>query len=111
MLALAAWSGLRWPDVTGQRPAALPRLVYEVLDIHRMMVGDSVRARSLRGIERRLVARAGLLLTSSPGFVRHYFAPHGIGADRVRLVENKPLATGGSLPPPAPLFRKIERAA
>ena len=103
MLALAAGSGLRWPDVTGRRAAAPPRLVYEVLDIHRMMVGDSVRARSLRAVERRLAARAGLLLTSSPGFVRHYFVPHGIGADRVRLVENKPLATEGSIPTPAPL--------
>lgn len=78
-----------------------PRLVYEVLDIHRLMVGDGAKARLMRAAERRLAARADLVLTSSPGFVRHHFAPHGIGG-RVRLVENKVLLPDGAALPPAP---------
>ncbi len=66
-------------------------LVYEVLDIHRMMLGSGVRARAMRAVERAFMRRVGVLVTSSPGFLRAYFTPHGqIGAaTAVRLVENK----------------------
>ncbi len=97
MLAVASRLGRAWPG-------GPPRLAYEVLDIHRMMLGEGARARLMRAAERRLAARAALLLTSSPGFVRNYFEPHGIGAGRLRLVENKVLpATDAPLPPAPPL--------
>ncbi len=95
MLAVAARLGRAWAG-------GPPRLVYEVLDIHRMMLGEGARGRLMRAAERRLAARAALLLTSSPGFVRHYFEPHGIGAGRLRLVENKVLPAADAGPPPAP---------
>src|SRR3954452_10032235 len=49
------------------------RLVYECLDIHRTMLGPGPVSGLLRGLERRLLRGATLLLTSSPAFVREYF--------------------------------------
>jgi GT2 family glycosyltransferase len=85
MLALARRVQTLWP---GQQK---PGLVYEVLDIHRMMLGDGLRARVLRGVERAMARRIGLLLTSSPGFLRSYFTAYGQIAPTspVHLVENK----------------------
>ncbi len=83
--------GLAW-RVQGLWPGgAAPGLVYEVLDIHCMMLGAGGRARVMRAVERRLMRRAGLLVTSSPGFLRAYFMPYRqIGAGTaVKLVENK----------------------
>lgn len=91
MLSLAGPVQRLWPD----RRA---RLVYEVLDIHRLMIGESVAPRLLRAAERRLGRDVDLCLTSSPGFVRNYFAPHCLFEDRIRIVENKAL----DAPPPAP---------
>jgi succinoglycan biosynthesis protein ExoL len=85
MLAIARRVRGLWPG----GPA--PGLAYEVLDIHRMMLGDSARARAMRAVERGLMRRAGLLVTSSQGFLDAYFNPYGqIGAaTAVQLVENK----------------------
>ena len=68
-----------------------PQLVYEVLDIHRMMLGQGLRAKAMRRTERALARDVGVLLTSSPGFVREYFAPNRQLSSRTRihLVENK----------------------
>jgi succinoglycan biosynthesis protein ExoA len=85
MLAVARraqrlWPG--WPE---------PGLAYEVLDIHRMMLGPGLRARAMRAVERRLMRRAGLVLTSSPGFLDPYFRSHGqLGpTTAVQVIENK----------------------
>lgn len=82
MLALAARARRLWPG-----PPV--RVVYEVLDIHRMMLKRGAAGRILRQIERRLGGSASLVLVSSPGFVRNYFEPNGLFGDRLRLVENK----------------------
>ena len=66
-----------------------PAIVYECLDIHRLLLRDDLVGRSLRGLERRLSRDAVLLLTSSPAFVREYFAPFGQSELPVLLVENK----------------------
>ncbi len=73
------------------RGRAKPGLAYEVLDIHRMMLGGSVRARVLRAVERGLTGSVGTLLTSSPGFIRNYFVFHGQIDTKtpVQIVENK----------------------
>jgi succinoglycan biosynthesis protein ExoL len=69
------------------------RLVYECLDIHRLMLGDGAKSRGLRAVERALMARADLLLVSSPAFLEHYFQPmQGVGCDiqiPTYLIENK----------------------
>ncbi|MGA0606729.1 glycosyl transferase family 1 [Phenylobacterium sp. VNQ135] len=86
------------------------RLVYEALDIHRMMVQDTVKGLAMRGIEKALLKRSDLLVVSSPAFVDAYFKPiQGLGDDvhtPVLLVENKVLELGAApsaaLPPPPP---------
>lgn len=86
-----------------------PRLVYEVLDIHRLMLGQGLLSRGLRALERSLTARAALILTSSPGFVRAYFGPIARLSPPVLVVENRsfaprptPVAFVASNAPPAP---------
>jgi len=67
-------------------------VIYEVLDVHRIMVGPSVKARMIRWVEQVLLRRCDLVIVSSPGFVEHYFRPYLAYLPSIRLVENKPLA-------------------
>ena len=94
MLLLAAVARRRF------RPAA--GLVYECLDVHRLMLSPRWPGRILRGLEKLLMRATGLLIVSSPAFVRSYFEPRqGLGAEGGppwRLVENKVFDPG---PPPA----------
>jgi succinoglycan biosynthesis protein ExoL len=81
-----------------------PAIVYESLDIHRLLLGNGAVSATLRTIERRLAADAALLMTSSPAFLREYFEPYGQVSGPVELVENKVLALGGEhqTPPSRP---------
>jgi succinoglycan biosynthesis protein ExoL len=63
-------------------------LVYECLDIHRMLLSNGLRGGLLRSLESRLWRDVDLLLTSSPAFVRNYFTPRRFSSP-IRLVENK----------------------
>lgn len=68
-------------------------LVYECLDVHRLMVGGGPVAVGLRALEKSLLRRVGLLIVSSTAFLSSYFEPRqGLGADidiPVMVVENK----------------------
>ena len=64
-------------------------IVYECLDIHRLLLRDDVIGRAMRGAERRLLDRASLLLTSSPAFIRDYFDARGQGSVPFELLENR----------------------
>ncbi|MBI1403134.1 MAG: hypothetical protein GC147_07975 [Porphyrobacter sp.] len=90
MLVIAAWLA---------RPGQ--RLVYECLDIHRLMLTRSPVGMVLRWIERRLLARTSKVIVSSPAFARDYFrtVQHWDGA--IALVENKVAALPAE-PPRAP---------
>lgn len=70
------------------RRAALGPVVYECLDIHRLMLRRDPLGAGLRALERRLCRGASLLLTSSPAFVREHFGPSGVGLP-VHMVENR----------------------
>jgi succinoglycan biosynthesis protein ExoL len=48
-------------------------IAYECLDIHRLLLRDDMVGKALRGAETRLGRNAGLLITSSPAFIEHYF--------------------------------------
>ena len=85
-----------------QRRAGIPRLVYESLDIHRSLLGSGVASRMLRAVERRLMRRADLLITSSPAFREHYFEPVQHLAMPTLLVENKLLRLAGDAAPDHP---------
>ena len=71
-------------------------LVYECLDVHRLLLSDSMTGRLLRLLERSLMRKARLLIVSSPAFLSRYFAPRqGVGSSwdqPVLVVENKVLA-------------------
>jgi succinoglycan biosynthesis protein ExoL len=71
-----------------RRYAPFATLAYECLDIHRKLLSKNWDGALLRSLESRLWRDVDLLLTSSPAFVRNYFAPRGFAAP-VKLVENK----------------------
>lgn len=66
-------------------------LVYESLDIHRLLLRRDPFGHALRFLERYLARNARLLITSSPAFVHNYFAPRGQVSAPVKLIENKHL--------------------
>ncbi|MFC0013257.1 glycosyl transferase family 1 [Devosia nitrariae] len=86
MLPLAQRLRASWP--------ARPPLVYECLDIHRLLLREDVIGRAMRGTEQHLTRNAALLLTSSPAFLRNYFDIHG--APPAVVVENKVFFEAGA---------------
>jgi succinoglycan biosynthesis protein ExoL len=83
-----------------------PRLVYECLDIHRLMLSRGLAGRALRALERLALRRAALVITSSPAFAERYFRDVQKLAIDTLVLENKVLALdptpAGSAPAPAP---------
>ena len=72
-------------------------LVYECLDIHRLMVQPGVVGRLLRGLEGSLLRRCQAIVSSSPGFLREYFQRMYPTLPPSLVVENKvfPPVPGG----------------
>lgn len=85
MLSLANRLRGFWPN--------LPPVVYECLDIHRLMLREDAIGKAMRGAERHWSKQASLLLTSSPAFSRNYFDLHG--SLPTEVVENKVIWDGG----------------
>ncbi len=75
------------------------RIIYECLDIHRLMLREDRAGKILRAVERRFLKRVSALLTSSPAFVANYFQPMQHYSGPVMLVENKVFAPDA--PPPS----------
>jgi succinoglycan biosynthesis protein ExoL len=50
-------------------------LVYESLDIHRLLLANGLAGRGLRALERQLMKSCDLLIVSSPAFLSRYFQP------------------------------------
>lgn len=71
-------------------------VVYECLDIHRLVLRNDLVGKGLRGAERLLGRNVKLLLTSSPAFVRQYFEPYGQFEAPIELLENKLLELDAS---------------
>ena len=67
-----------------------PALVYECLDIHRLMLRQDRIGQIMRAVEQRLMRNVDTLITSSPAFLRNHF--HTLGALPALLVENKVFA-------------------
>ncbi|HTN64536.1 MAG TPA: glycosyl transferase family 1, partial [Devosia sp.] len=86
MLSLANRLRGFWPNQ--------PPIVYECLDIHRLMLREDALGRAMRGAEQHWSRQAALLLTSSPAFLRNYFNIHG--GPPAEIVENKVLWDGGA---------------
>lgn len=65
------------------------RLVYESLDIHRLLFARTALGRAIRMLERSLLQHCDSIVTSSPAFIEHHFrAVQGFGG-AIALVENK----------------------
>lgn len=64
-------------------------LVYEVLDVQRVLVGERLVNRLFRALERWLLARCDLLVVSSPRFLSAYFRPQQGYRGPSFLLENK----------------------
>ena len=65
-------------------------VVYECLDIHRLLLSRGPVGRALRMVEDSLWRQTDLLLTSSPAFIRNYFGPRKFPSAQ-KLIENKVL--------------------
>jgi hypothetical protein len=75
-----------------RRYAPSAALVYECLDIHRLLLRDGFSGRLLRRIETRLIGGVDLIVTSSPRFISEYFKPRNFGLP-IKVLENKLLAS------------------
>lgn len=84
MLALAA--------LARNRIAPDAALVFECLDIHRLMLTRQPIGAALRTLERHLLASCSLLIVSSPAFIANHFAQYGTALPPQLLLENKVLA-------------------
>ena len=71
------------------------RLIYECLDIHRLMSAPGLVGAGLRLVERTLLRRVAAVVTSSPAFVDRHFRAKQRYAGEIILAENKLLARGG----------------
>lgn len=76
-------------------------LVYEVLDVHRMLATDGPLSSLGRAVERLVLKRADLLVVSSPAFLERYFSPRQSWWGRTVLLENKVRDTPQRPPRPA----------
>lgn len=70
-------------------------VVYECLDIHRLLLDNGAKGRLMRGVQRYFGQRASLLITSSPAFVENFFRPMSGLQLPVLLLENKVLSRVG----------------
>lgn len=77
-------------------------IVYEMLDVHGIMLGDSPIPAALRTLERQLLKASGAVMTSSPAFERSYLARYYRRRPRTLLVENKVFDEGPASPASLP---------
>jgi succinoglycan biosynthesis protein ExoL len=73
-----------------RRYAPNAALVFECLDVHRLLLGQNLAGRILRSLESWLMRDVNLILTSSPRFIAEYFRPRH-STRPIRLLENKVL--------------------
>jgi succinoglycan biosynthesis protein ExoL len=78
-------------------------LVFECLDIHRMLLGNGFSNRLLRSLETSLMRDVNLILTSSPRFISEYFGPRNFNRP-IRIQENKVLLSD-------PKIRRLSKPA
>lgn len=73
-------------------------VIYECLDVHRLLCRGDVVGSAMRALERRLLRACDGLIVSSPGFIENHFEPRYGGFDPVYMVENR-LAAGTAFGP------------
>jgi succinoglycan biosynthesis protein ExoL len=73
-------------------------VIYEALDIHRLLTRKDLIGLAFRRIEAMLLSRSRRLVVSSPGFLENHFDVHHRGRFQARLIENR-LAAGADYGP------------
>ncbi len=68
-------------------------VIYESLDVHRLLTRPDAIGAAMRWLERALLRRSAGLVVSSPGFIRNHFEKRYPGDYRAFVVENR-LAPG-----------------
>ncbi len=86
-------------------------IVYECLDIHRLLLRKDFAGRMLRAAEQYLGRNVSLLVTSSPAFIENYFRPISQLKAPTLLLENKVIDLGDSAAAKPPLSRPPEPGA
>jgi succinoglycan biosynthesis protein ExoL len=71
-------------------------IVYECLDIHRLLLRKDFAGRTLRAAEQYLGRNVSMLVTSSPAFIENYFRPISQLKAPTLLLENKVIDLGGA---------------
>ena len=64
-------------------------VIYECLDVHRLLCRKDPVGALLRRLEGWLLGRSAALVVSSPGFVKHHFEPYYRNLPPVILIENR----------------------
>ncbi|MDX1294196.1 MAG: hypothetical protein R3265_15380 [Hyphomonas sp.] len=64
-------------------------VIYESLDVHRLLTRTDLVGRIFRALERALLKRTRALVVSSPGFLRNHFERHYQGDFTAYVVENR----------------------
>jgi succinoglycan biosynthesis protein ExoL len=76
-------------------------VIYECLDVHRLLTRTDAIGRAMRTMERALVARCARVWVSSPGFLEHHFEPFHKGRYSADLMENRLPASSDFGPRPS----------
>ncbi len=76
-------------------------VVYECLDVHRMLCRPDPVGLAIRRIEGAFLKRSAALIVSSPGFVENHFNPRHGGHPHTYLLENRLAEASGLGPRPA----------
>jgi succinoglycan biosynthesis protein ExoL len=85
------------------RGSGQPRLVYQCLDIHRLMTAQGPAGRLARWVERRVLARTSLLVVSAPRFLSEYFVSRQGYHGPVQVMENRIVWSTSADAPPRPV--------
>jgi succinoglycan biosynthesis protein ExoL len=86
-------------------------VIYECLDVHRLMTRKDIIGEVFRRGERALLRRCRRLVVSSPGFLTNYFEVRHPGAFKPVLLENRIAEGGAGAPRPARAPTPVDASA
>ena len=84
-------------------------VIYESLDVHRLLSRTDFIGGLMRQLEGRLLRRCAGLVVSSPGFLDHHFRRYYAHEIRAFIVENRLVAGADYGPRPTPVAATLDR--
>jgi succinoglycan biosynthesis protein ExoL len=82
-----------------------PSIVYEMLDIHRLLLAKNLVGSLMRAIEKTFMRKVTAIITSSPAYIANYFLKIQRTELPIRLIENKLLDINQTLQTPTDIQR------